>query len=224
MSGLEFLDIRFNYFSGAVPPQIFTLNLDCLFINNNNFMQKLPDNIGSTHILFLTLANNKFNGPLPRSIFKSLSDLSEVLLLNNQLTGCLPYEIGFLKEATVVDLGNNQLTGPLPFSLACIEKVEQFNFANNLLFGMVPEVVCELGNLVNFSLSNNYFTNVGPFCRILIERGVLDVRNNCIPDLPFQRSIVECAEFFAHPKFCPHMWSYAYIPCMPYIPEMAPSP
>ncbi|KAJ0085897.1 hypothetical protein Patl1_08903 [Pistacia atlantica] len=224
MSGLEFLDIRFNYFSGAVPPQIFTLNLDCLFINNNNFMQNLPDNIGSTHILFLTLANNKFNGPIPRSIFKSLSDLTEVLLLNNQLTGCLPYEIGFLKEATVVDLGNNQLTGPLPFSLACMQKVEQFNFANNLLFGKVPEVVCELGNLVNFSLSDNYFTNVGPFCRILIERGVLDVRNNCIPDLPFQRSIVECAQFFAYPKFCSHMWSYAYIPCMPYIPEMAPSP
>ncbi|XP_044475079.1 uncharacterized protein At4g06744-like [Mangifera indica] len=224
MTGLEFLDIRFNFFTGSVPPQIFTLNLDCLFINNNNFMQKLPDNIGSTHILFLTLANNKFSGPLPGSIFKSFSDLTEVAFLNNQLTGCLPYEIGFLKEATVVDLGNNQLTGLLPLSLACIEKVEQLNFARNLLFGMVPELVCGLGNLVNFSLSDNYFTNVGPLCRILIERGVLDVRNNCIPDLPFQRSIVECAQFFAHPKFCPNMWSYASIPCMPYIPEMAPSP
>lgn len=225
MNNLEFLDIRFNYFTGSVPPQIFTQNLDFLFINNNGFMIKLPDNIGSTHILFLTLANNKFIGPLPRSIFKAFSELTEVLLVNNQLTGCLPYEIGYLKEAAVFDVGDNQLTGQLPFSLACLEKVEQLNFASNLLFGMVPEAVCGLPNLLHFSLSDNYFTHAGPLCRFLIEKGVLDVRNNCIPDLPFQRSVSECADFFAHPRFCPHMWSYTYIPCKPYfIPEMAPSP
>lgn len=225
MNNLEFLDIRFNYFTGSVPPQIFTQNLDFLFINNNGFMIKLPDNIGSTHILFLTLANNKFIGPLPRSIFKAFSELTEVLLVNNQLTGCLPYEIGYLKEAVVFDVGDNQLTGQLPFSLACLEKVEQLNFASNLLFGMVPEAVCGLPNLLHFSLSDNYFTHAGPLCRFLIEKGVLDIRNNCIPDLPFQRSVAECADFFAHPRFCPHMWSYTYIPCKPYyIPEMAPSP
>ncbi|XP_021678741.2 uncharacterized protein At4g06744 [Hevea brasiliensis] len=230
MNGLTFLDIRFNFFSGSIPPQLFTQPLDALFLNNNNFMTSLPDNLGSNHILFLTLANNKFIGPLPRSIFKAFSYLTEVLLLNNQLTGCLPYEIGLLKEAIVFDAGNNQLTGPLPLSLACLEKVEQLNFAGNLLFGMVPELVCELENLVNLSLSDNYFTTVGPLCRILIEKGLLDVRNNCIPDLPFQRSVVECANFFAQPKFCPRMWSYTYIPCKtPFIsgsmiPEMASSP
>lgn len=214
MTTLTFLDIRFNFFTGAVPPQIFTQNLEVLFINNNIFTQSLPDDLGTTHILLLTLANNKFNGPIPRDLPKALSTLTEVLLLNNQLTGCLPYEIGFLEEATVFDAGNNQLTGPLPFSLSCLEKVELLNLAGNLLYGMVPEVVCaRLVNLVNFSLSDNYFTHVGPFCRMLIQRGVLDVRNNCIPDLPFQRSVVECANFFARPMMCPFMWSYGFIPC-----------
>ena len=214
METLTFLDIRFNFFSGAVPPQIFIQNLEVLFINNNIFTQGLPDNLGSTHILLLTLANNKFNGPIPRSLPKALSTLTEVLLLNNQLTGCLPYEIGYLEEATVFDAGNNQLTGPLPFSLSCLEKVELLNLAGNLLYGMVPEVVCaRLSNLVNFSLSDNYFTLVGPFCRVLIERGVLDVSNNCIPDLPSQRSIIECAEFFAQPRMCPFMWYHGFIPC-----------
>ncbi|EEF52361.1 uncharacterized protein At4g06744-like [Ricinus communis] len=228
MNGLTFLDIRFNFFSGAIPPQLFTQELDALFLNNNNFMTNLPDNIVNTHILYLTLANNKFIGPLPGGIFKAFSSLTEVLLLNNQLTGCLPYEIGLLKEAVVFDAGNNRLTGSLPLSLACLQKVEQLNFAGNLLFGMVPELVCKMENLVNLSLSDNYFTTVGPWCRILIAKGVLDVRNNCIPDLPFQRSIMECANFFAHPRFCPHMWSYTYIPCKPpfssMIPKIAPSP
>ena len=214
MESLIFLDIRFNFFTGSVPPQIFMQNLDALFINNNNFMQKLPDNLGSSHILYLTLANNKFIGPIPSTIAKLFSSLTEVLLLNNELTGCLPYEIGFLKEAIVFDIGNNQLTGPLPFSLACLEKVEQLNFAGNLLYGMVPEVVCELESLANFSLSDNYFMYIGPVCRSLIKRGVLDIRNNCIPDLPYQRSILECATFFAYPKkLCPYMWSYNHIPC-----------
>ncbi|KAL5559077.1 hypothetical protein UlMin_035288 [Ulmus minor] len=214
MESLTFLDIRFNFFTGSVPPQIFTQNLDALFINNNNFMQKLPDNLGSSHILYLTLANNKFIGPIPPTIAKLFSSVSEVLLLNNELTGCLPYEIGFLKEAVVFDVGNNQLTGPLPLSLSCLEKVELLNFAGNLFYGLVPELVCELQNLANFSLSDNYFIQVGPICRSLIERGVLDVRNNCIPDLPFQRSVKECATFFAHLWICPFRWSYTHIPCM----------
>lgn len=225
LNSLTFLDIRFNFFTGSVPPQIFTQNLDVLFINNNDFMQTLPDNLGSSHILYLTLANNKFTGPIPGSIAKALSSLTEVLLLNNQLTGCLPYEIGYLKEATVFDASKNQLTGPLPFSLGCLEKVDQLNFARNLLYGMVPEMICVLDDLGNFSLSDNYFTHVGPLCRILIEQGVLDVSKNCIPDLPFQRSVDECADFFAYPRICPYMSTYSCMPCMfPHCGHLVPSP
>ncbi|XP_054796666.1 uncharacterized protein At4g06744 isoform X2 [Prosopis cineraria] len=216
MNTLTFLDIRFNLFSGQVPPQIFTQNLDVLFINNNDFTHSLPDNLGTTHILYLTLANNKFMGPIPRSLPKALSTLTEVLFLNNQLTGCIPYEIGFLEEARVFDAGNNRLTGPLPMSLGCLEQLELLNLADNLLYGMVPEVLCGLENLVNLSLSDNYFTHVGPLCRTLIQRGVLDVKNNCIPDLPFQRSVIECADFFVYPRMCSHMWFHSFIPLSNY--------
>lgn len=236
MESLSFLDIRFNLFTGSVPPRIFTQNLQALFLNNNDFMQiKLPDEPEiSSHLIYLTLANNKFIGPIPPTILKLFSSVSEVLLLNNELTGCLPYELGFLKEAVVFDVGDNRLTGPIPFSLACLEKAEQLNFAGNLLYGMVPEVVCyQLKNLANFSLSDNYFMYVGPLCRRLIERGVLDVRKNCIPDLPDQRTVEECGAFFSYPRsFCPYMWSYNHIPCEPphfrshasLSPDQVPSP
>ncbi|XP_031119011.1 uncharacterized protein At4g06744 [Ipomoea triloba] len=227
MKGLTFLDIRFNSFTGSVPPQLFTEEFDALFLNNNNFMQRLPDAF-STHIYFLTLANNNFFGPIPRTISKALSGVSEVLLLNNKLSGCLPYELGFLNDAVVFDAGNNHLTGPLPFSLGCLDKVEVLNFAGNLLYGMVPDVICALGNLANLSLANNYFNAIGPNCFGLIRSGVLDVRNNCIPGLPFQRSIPECVQFFAVPRFCHNMPPYTYIPCshpnFKSAEEMAPSP
>ncbi|KAL6982944.1 hypothetical protein U1Q18_016337 [Sarracenia purpurea var. burkii] len=214
MNTLSFLDIRFNLFTGSVPSQLFTQNLDALFINDNSFMQRLPDNLGNSHILFLTLADNKFTGPIPRTISKAFSSLSEVLFLNNLLTGCLPYEIGFLKDTVVFDAGNNRLTGPIPFSLGCLDKAEVLNFAGNLFYGMVPEVVCALGNLGNLSLSDNYFTQVGPICRSLIGKGVLDVRKNCVPGLPFQRPVPECVAFFARPRYCSYAATYTLIPCM----------
>ncbi|XP_019250439.1 PREDICTED: uncharacterized protein At4g06744-like [Nicotiana attenuata] len=209
---LTFLDIRYNFFTGIIPPQIFTQNLDAFFLNNNNFIQKLPDNLGSTSALYLTLANNKFIGPIPRSIGQA-PNLLEILFLNNLLTGCIPYELGLLKKAIVIDVGYNMLTGPLPCSLGCLESVEQLNFAGNLLYGQVPEVVCSLKNLVNFTLSYNYFTKVGPLCRELIKKGILNVEKNCIFGLPNQRSILECIVFRRQIRLCPFQKSYSMIPC-----------
>ncbi|KAL2344771.1 hypothetical protein Fmac_006056 [Flemingia macrophylla] len=212
---LSFLDIRYNFFSGTVPPQLFMQNLDVLFVNNNNFMLTLPTNLGDTPVVYLTLANNKFTGPIPRSIGKTSSTLVEVLLLNNLLTGCLPYEIGFLGNLTLFDAGGNLLTGPIPGSFGCLKKVEQLNLARNFLYGEVPEVVCALGNLANLSLSYNYFTKVGPLCKKLIQSGVLDVRKNCISGLPDQRSGKECMAFFLVPRTCTHPRpsSFNIVPC-----------
>ncbi|KAI3525431.1 hypothetical protein L1887_04214 [Cichorium endivia] len=210
---LVFLDLRFNSFIGVVPPQVFLLDLDLLFINNNNFKQKLPENLGSTPALYLTLANNKFVGGIPRSIGQASDTLLEVLFLNNQLTGCLPYEIGLLKKSTVFDVGFNQLTGPIPHSFQCLQKMELLNLAHNKFYGDVPEAVCSLPNLSNFTLSYNYFTQVGPRCRKLIKNGVLDIKMNCILDLPNQRSEADCAHFFSNLPSCPDEKSLTYVPC-----------
>ncbi|KAI3991148.1 hypothetical protein MKX01_022369 [Papaver californicum] len=215
IKSLTFFDIRFNSFNGLVPSQIFAQPLDVLFINNNNFLQTLPQNLGSTTSFYLTLANNKFVGSIPRSIGKASKTLVEVLFLNNELSGCLPYEIGYLKEATVFDASSNRITGPLPCSFGCLAKMEILNFAGNLLYGFIPEVVCALGNLANLTLSDNYFTGVGPLCKKLIQSGVLDVRMNCIHGhgLENQRSLAECAVFFAHVKICPFFPTFSLIPC-----------
>ncbi|KAJ9175268.1 hypothetical protein P3X46_013839 [Hevea brasiliensis] len=225
ISSLSFLDIRFNSFTGSVPPQIFDQRLDVLFLNNNNFMQKLPDALGSTPALYLTLANNKFTGPIPRTIFNVSSTLTEILLLNNQLTGCIPYELGLLREVVLFDASNNLLTGPLPCSLGCLAKIEQLNLAGNLLYGQVPEALCALGNLANLSLSGNYFTWLGPLCRKLVKSRVLDIRKNCIHDLPEQRSFHECFFFFLYPRHCPYPAFFNFIPCKvhpPIKPPMGP--
>ncbi|KAL2477280.1 Leucine-rich repeat (LRR) family protein [Forsythia ovata] len=89
----------------------------------------------------LTLANNKFIGPIPKSIGlgQASKTLIEVLFLNNQLSGCLPCEIGLLGKTRVFDVSRNFLTGPIPQSFACLFKMEILNLANNQFYGPVPE-------------------------------------------------------------------------------------
>ncbi|KAL6010399.1 hypothetical protein ACLOJK_000830 [Asimina triloba] len=212
---LTFLDLRFNFFSGPVPPQVF-LNykyVEVIFLNNNAFSQSIPDAVGNTPAQYLTFANNQFTGGIPRSIKFLADNLLEVLFLNNKLSGCIPYEVGLLAKAVVFDAGYNRLTGPIPFSLGCLDKIEQLNFAGNLLYGQIPELVCKLGRLQNLSLSDNYFTSVGPACRNLIKRGILHVRKNCIFGLPNQRHPSQCTAFFSKPLQCHVPANYLKIPC-----------
>uniref|UniRef100_A0A6M2F989 Leucine-rich repeat-containing N-terminal plant-type domain-containing protein n=1 Tax=Populus davidiana TaxID=266767 RepID=A0A6M2F989_9ROSI len=170
------------------------------------FLDQLPD-------LSVFHANsNNFTGPIPKSIGNA-RNLLEVLFLNNELEGCLPYEIGKLNKAVVFDVGSNKLTGPIPHSFACLKKMEILNLAVNKFYGPVPEMVCDLPRLANLSLSYNYFTQVGPECRKLIKKRILDVRMNCILDLPGQRSAADCAKFFSKKRTCPNERSLSYIPC-----------
>ncbi|XP_016650445.1 PREDICTED: leucine-rich repeat extensin-like protein 3 [Prunus mume] len=212
-TNLTFLDLRFNSFAGSVTPEVFKLDVDVLFLNNNNFNQKIPDNLGSSPAHYFTFANNKFTGPIPRSIGQACKTLFEVLFLGNSLTGCLPYEIGYLNQATVFDVSSNFLTGPIPHSFSCLAKIDYLNLANNSFYGPVPEQVCTLSNLRNFYLANNYFTEVGPECRKLIKKKVLDVRQNCILGQPNQKTKAQCTAFFSKPRKCPNEKEMTYVPC-----------
>ena len=215
---LTYLDLRFNGFSGRIPPQVFNLQLVALFINNNKLEQELPWNLGATPAAFLTLANNKFCGPIPKSIGQASETLLEVLFLNNQLSGCLPCEVGQLRKARVFDAEGNFLTGLIPNSYACLGNMQYLILARNQLHGPVPEAVCKLPKLVSLTLSNNYFTEVGPECMKLIKKKVLDVSNNCIPGLPCQRPTQECKRFFNEPKYsCPQVQQ---IPCLGSAPYL----
>ncbi|TMW94920.1 hypothetical protein EJD97_009609 [Solanum chilense] len=210
---LTYLDLRFNQIEGPVDPQVFTLDLDILFLNNNQFSGKIPENFGRTAALFLTLANNKFIGEIPKSIGYAKGNLLEVLFFNNQLTGCLPYEIGMLKLASVFDASKNKLTGPIPQSFGCLVQMEVMDLSYNQLYGEVPETLCNISSLEELTLKYNYFTQIGPECRKLVEENVLNIGMNCIIDLENQRKPEECEAFFLQKRNCRDMKSLSYIPC-----------
>ncbi|KAK7379901.1 hypothetical protein VNO78_34177 [Psophocarpus tetragonolobus] len=212
---LVFLDLRFNRLTGSIPAELFTKDLDVIFVNNNQFTQSLPENFGSTTARYLTFANNKLSGALPRSVGYA-PNLTEVLFLNNSFQGCLPFEIGYLKKAVVFDVSKNSLTGPIPLSFGCLKSIRYLNLEQNKFYGVVPDNLCMLPSLRNngnISLADNYFKEIGPSCWSLIKSKVLDVSRNCIPGLPNQKSPKECYDFYCKIKACPNPNSLYYVPC-----------
>ncbi|TXG72110.1 hypothetical protein EZV62_000689 [Acer yangbiense] len=188
---LKFLDVRYNNFTGDIPSELFDLKLDALFINNNKFKASIPKNIGNSPVSVLVLANNDFKGCIPSSLTKMAGSLTEVILSNSGLTGCLSPEIALLKNLTVLDISSNKLVGSLPESISELKKLEQLNVADNKLSGDIPNSICSLPRLENFTYSSNFFCSVPETCLKLPDK---DDKKNCIPGRPLQRSPQECQD------------------------------
>ncbi|KAF8401737.1 hypothetical protein HHK36_012683 [Tetracentron sinense] len=199
LPSLRYLDIRYNDFEGSVPDRLFDMKLDAIFLNNNRFRFTIPRNIDNSPVSVLVLANNDINCCLPSSLAKMGGTLNEIILMNTGLTGCLPPEIGLLKNLTVFDVSFNKLVGPLPETMGKMKSLEQLNVAHNKLSGYIPASICSLPNLDNFTYSYNYLCGEPPSCLELLGK---DDRKNCIPGRPLQRSAEECASFLAHPVNC----------------------
>ncbi|KAK9266630.1 hypothetical protein L1049_003582 [Liquidambar formosana] len=191
---LIYLDLRFNYFSGPIPDDVFNKNLDAIFLNNNQFEGQIPSNLGNSPASVINLANNKFSGNIPTSFGFMGTDLKEILLLNNQLTGCIPEGVGLLSQVQVLDVSFNSLMGHLPDSISCLDGIEVLNLQHNKLSGVLPDLVCSLRSLVNLTVAYNFFSGFSQECAKLLFRNVgFDFSLNCIPGKDEQRPQPECS-------------------------------
>lgn len=92
-------------------------------------LEKLPSYVLSrTDLEELNISNNKLTGALPSEIGK-LTKLKVLNASNNLMTG-VPAEIGHLPDLEILDLSNNQLTG-LPNELAQLKNLKVLNLSGN---------------------------------------------------------------------------------------------
>ena len=68
----------------------------------------------------------------------SLTNLTELSLWGNQLTGEIPTELGGLTNLTVLSLGGNQLTGEIPTELGGLTNLRELALSENRLTGEIP--------------------------------------------------------------------------------------
>jgi hypothetical protein len=114
-SSLDFADFRDNLFEGPLPSTIFDIQtIRILYFSNNNFDGTIPANYGSSPVLRdLYLDKNQLSGTVPAIPSGQLSQLTEFLIQENQLTGAMAPSICQLRiqgsgilEALQADCGS----------------------------------------------------------------------------------------------------------------------
>ncbi|CAM6125425.1 unnamed protein product [Calypogeia fissa] len=85
----------------------------------------------------LKLQNNNLTGPIPDSL-GNLSNLQSLDFYSNHFTGGIPSSFGRLSSLKFLRLSYNNLSGPIPDSLANITGLQSLDVSNNNFSGRVP--------------------------------------------------------------------------------------
>lgn len=115
----------------------------------------------SQRITHLTLINNQLSGAIPSEI-GNLGELTFLHLGENKLSGIIPKEIGNLTNLSVLHLYTNQLTGPIPPEIGKLTQLTHLFLWQNDLSGQLPPEVGNLTELFSLGLNRNKFSGTIP--------------------------------------------------------------
>ena len=102
----------------------------------------------------LVLIENGLTGTIPAEL-GSLSRLRQLYLHNNRLTGKIPSELGDLGDLQWMSLSANELTGEIPVTLGRLTKLEELHLDSNELTGEIPVELSKLTELRVLELKRN---------------------------------------------------------------------
>ena len=93
--------------------------------------------------------------PIPREL-ANLSNLEQLGLGANRLTGPIPPELGGLANLEFLDLSANRLTGPIPTELRNLAELTELYLVGNDLTGAFPAFLLELPDLMRLFLGAGF--------------------------------------------------------------------
>ena len=88
--------------------------------------------------------------------------VTKLTLIDNNLSGSLPSQLGDLSNLEDINLASNNLTGPIPPQLSQLEQLVNLRLHINTLNGLLPADLGNLTNLKTLYLSGNDFTGSIP--------------------------------------------------------------
>lgn len=129
-------------------PQSSTMTID----NALNDMTMTGTSTGNSTTTRTLSRSNSGLSEVPRSIL-SMTNLEELDLSDNQLTGSLPGEIRQLTRLRVLDVSGNALTG-IPAEIGQLSNLRRLDASDNQLTTL-PYQIGNLQNLEELNLSGN---------------------------------------------------------------------
>ncbi|RDX84327.1 putative LRR receptor-like serine/threonine-protein kinase, partial [Mucuna pruriens] len=167
------LDIGDNHLVGQVPSlgklqdlYILSLSQNNLGDNSTNDFEFLKSLKNCSKLEVLSISYNNFGGHLPNFLGNLSTQLSQLYLGGNQISGEIPAAIGNLIGLTLLGIENNQIDGIIPTTFGKFQKMQVLEVSANKLSGEIGEIVafiCNLSQLFHLGMTENMFEgNIPP--------------------------------------------------------------
>ena len=190
LAKLRWLNLEHNLLTGTIPGSLGTLsNLEALSLGHNRLNGRIPDELSNfpeeggqlsnLRLLYLNAQSpyrGGVQGPFPDNDqywlggdipvwISSLTNLEELHLGDNRLTGGMHYSWGGLSKLRKLVLKDNrmedgQITSP---AWNLLTDLEELDLRGNGFSGTIPVSLAQLENLNTLRLSGNEFTGCIPY-------------------------------------------------------------
>ncbi|KAL3515801.1 hypothetical protein ACH5RR_022703 [Cinchona calisaya] len=173
-----------NQFSGVIPPQLFSPNMNLIHVilDNNQLTGNIPISLASVKTLeVIRLDWNSIDGSVPSNL-NNLTSINELYLSNNNLTGPIPNLAG-MSALNYLDMSNNSFDpSAFPPWLSSIQSLTTVMLENTTLQGHIPVNFFSLPQLQTVSLSNNKLNGTLDIGNSYSNSMALNLQNNNISD------------------------------------------
>ncbi|QHO27324.1 putative LRR receptor-like serine/threonine-protein kinase [Arachis hypogaea] len=119
--------------------------------------------VNCTQLQILAIHENYLGGVLTELIGNLSSNLVQLAIGFNQISGRIPEGIGKLINLDGLGMERNFLEGTIPFSIGKLKNLVKLTLGENKLFGNIPLVIGNLTMLSELDLSLNKFEGFVPF-------------------------------------------------------------
>jgi len=152
--------------------------LTCGRFGDTDVFRNLSDFKGAPFVTKIDLRNKNLAGPLPAEI-GLFTELKELILTSNWISGTLPMQLFSLANLEAIDLYDNNLSGELPTEFSNLNELTGLYLSMNQFEGPIPNEWAQMGKIQQIWLNSNKLTGVLPttFSNTLEE---IDLRNNQI--------------------------------------------
>ncbi|KAJ1431193.1 Serine/threonine-protein kinase, active site [Sesbania bispinosa] len=156
------LDISRNHFVGRVPSleklqdlQWLNLELNHLGGNTTKDLEFLKSLTNCSKLLMISISYNNFGGTLPNFVGNLSTQISQLHLGGNKISGKIPVELGNLISLTILTMEINHFEGTIPTDFSKFQNMQILDLSQNKLSGHIPAFIGNLSQLFYLDLSKN---------------------------------------------------------------------
>ncbi|KAG5013702.1 hypothetical protein JHK86_025963 [Glycine max] len=159
---LQTLDVGKNQLVGQVPSLgklqhlwFLSLYYNNLGDNSTKDLEFLKSLANCSKLQVVSISYNNFGGSLPNSVGNLSTQLSQLYLGGNQISGKIPAELGNLVSLTILTMEINHFEGSIPANFGKFQKLQRLELSRNKLSGDMPNFIGNLTQLYFLGIAEN---------------------------------------------------------------------